>query len=196
MEVFIEEVDLPSLLEEVGAIIRPLVVKSGNTLELRVAKDIGSMRTDRTKVKQCLLNVLSNASKFTQNGKLMLAIERTDRAMVQMMISDSGIGMSAEQLGRIFQAFSQADASTTKKFGGTGLGLAITRHFCRLLGGDISVASRVGEGSTFTIIIPDLAAELPQSEATIGLSEQPIRRRKAVQSRCWSSTTMPLRGIC
>jgi signal transduction histidine kinase/CheY-like chemotaxis protein/HAMP domain-containing protein len=173
MEVFIEEVDLPSLLEEVGAIIRPLVVKSGNTLELSVAKDIGSMRTDRTKVKQCLLNVLSNASKFTQNGKLMLAIERTDRAMVQMMISDTGIGMSAEQLGRIFQAFSQADASTTKKFGGTGLGLAITRHFCRLLGGDISVASRVGEGSTFTIVIPDLAAELPQSEATIGLSAEP-----------------------
>ncbi len=194
MEVFIEEVDLPSLLEEVGAIIRPLVVKSGNTLELSVAKDIGSMRTDRTKVKQCLLNVLSNASKFTQNGKLMLAIERTDRAMVQMMISDSGIGMSAEQLGRIFQAFSQADASTTKKFGGTGLGLAITRHFCRLLGGDISVASRVGEGSTFTIIIPDLAAELPQSgsdnRSICGANNQ-FAGGKAVQSRCWSSTTMP-----
>ena len=171
MEVFIEEVDLPSFLEEVGAIIRPLVVKSGNTLELSVAKDIGSMRTDRTKVKQCLLNVLSNASKFTQNGKLTLAIERTDRAMVQMMISDTGIGMSAEQLGRIFQAFSQADASTTKKFGGTGLGLAITRHFCRLLGGDISVASRVGEGSTFTIVIPDEAAG-PRSEATIELSAE------------------------
>ncbi len=173
MEVFIEEVDLPSLLEEVGAIIRPLVAKSGNTLELRVAKDIGSMRTDRTKVKQCLLNVLSNASKFTQNGKLTLAIERTDRAMVQMTISDTGIGMTTEQLGRLFQAFSQADASTTKKFGGTGLGLAITRHFCRLLGGDISVASRVGEGSTFTIIIPDQAAEPPRSEATIRLSAEP-----------------------
>jgi CheY-like chemotaxis protein len=129
------------------------------------------MRTDRTKVKQCLLNVLSNASKFTQNGKLTLAIERTDRAMVQMAISDTGIGMSAEQLGRLFQAFSQADASTTKKFGGTGLGLAITRHFCRLLGGDISVASRVGEGSTFTIVIPDEAAG-PRSEATIELSAE------------------------
>ena len=174
MEVFIEEVDLPSLLEEVGAIIRPLVAKSGNTLELRVAKDIGSMRTDRTKVKQCVLNVLSNASKFTQNGKLTLAIERTDRAMVQMTISDTGIGMTTEQLGRLFQAFSQADASTTKKFGGTGLGLAITRHFCRLLGGDISVASRVGEGSTFTIVIPDQAAAPPRSEATIGPSAEPI----------------------
>ena len=173
MEVFVEEIDISSLVEEVGAIIRPLVAKNGNTLELRVAKDVGSMRTDRTKVKQCLLNVLSNANKFTQNGKLTLAIERTDRVMVQMTISDTGIGMSTEQVGRLFQAFSQADASTTKKFGGTGLGLAITRHFCRLLGGDISVASRVKEGSTFTIVIPDQAAGSPRSEATIGLSADP-----------------------
>jgi signal transduction histidine kinase/CheY-like chemotaxis protein/HAMP domain-containing protein len=173
MEVFMEEVGIPSLLEEVGAIIRPLVAKSGNTLELRVAPEIGSIRTDRTKVKQCLLNVLSNASKFTQNGKLTIAIERTDRTTVQMTISDTGIGMSPEQLGRLFQAFSQADASTTKKFGGTGLGLAITRHFCRLLGGDISVTSQVGEGSTFTIVIPDQAAGPPQPEATSELSEEP-----------------------
>jgi len=170
MEVFIEEVDIPSLLEEVGAIIRPLVAKSGNTLELRVAPDVRSIRTDRTKVKQCLLNVLSNASKFTQNGKLTLAIERSDRATVQITISDTGIGMSPEQLGRLFQAFSQADASTTKKFGGTGLGLAITRHFCRLLGGDISVASRVGEGSTFKIVISDQTAGPPQPAASSELS--------------------------
>ncbi|MGH9809276.1 MAG: ATP-binding response regulator, partial [Terriglobia bacterium] len=158
MDVFIEEIDISSLVEEVGAIIRPLVAKNGNTLELHVAQDVGSMRTDRTKVKQCLLNVLSNASKFTRDGRLTLGVERTDRAVVEMVISDTGIGMSTEQLGRLFQAFSQADASTTKKFGGTGLGLAITRHFCRLLGGDISVASRVGEGSTFKIVLPDQAA--------------------------------------
>jgi signal transduction histidine kinase/CheY-like chemotaxis protein/HAMP domain-containing protein len=172
MEIFIEEVDIPSLLEEVGAIIRPLVAKSGNTLELRVAPEVGNIRTDRTKVKQCLLNVLSNASKFTQNGKLALAIERTDRATVQMTISDTGIGMSPEQLGRLFQAFSQADASTTKRFGGTGLGLAITRHFCRLLGGDISAASRVGEGSTFKIVISDQAAGPPQPAASSELSAE------------------------
>jgi signal transduction histidine kinase/CheY-like chemotaxis protein len=172
MEVFIEEVDIPSLLEEVGAIIRPLVAKSGNTLELRVAPEVGSIRTDRTKVKQCLLNVLSNASKFTQNGKLTLAIERTDRATVQMTISDTGIGMSPEQLGRLFQAFSQADASTTKKFGGTGLGLAITRHFCRLLGGDISATSRVGDGSTFKIVISDQAAGPPRPAASSELSAE------------------------
>jgi signal transduction histidine kinase/CheY-like chemotaxis protein len=172
MEVFIEEIDISSLVEEVGAIIRPLVAKNGNTLELQVASDVSSMRTDRTKVKQCLLNLLSNASKFTRNGRLTLAIERADRA-VEMTISDTGIGMSPEQLGRLFQAFSQADASTTKKFGGTGLGLAITRHFCRLLGGDISVASRVGEGSTFKIVLPDQAAGA-RSEPASEPSAEPI----------------------
>jgi signal transduction histidine kinase/DNA-binding response OmpR family regulator/HAMP domain-containing protein len=167
MDVFTEEIDILSLLDEVKAIITPLVAKNGNTLEVRLADRIGSMRTDRTKVKQCLLNVLSNAGKFTQDGKLTVGVERleTDRRMVQIMISDTGIGMSGEQLGRLFQAFSQADASTTKKFGGTGLGLAITRHFCRLLGGDVTVASQAGEGSTFTIVLPDQAAEPDQSTA-------------------------------
>ncbi|MDB5515631.1 MAG: hypothetical protein JWQ17_2389 [Tardiphaga sp.] len=167
MDVFIEDVDIAALVEEVRAIITPLVARNGNTLELRLGAGVGGMRTDRTKVKQSLLNVLSNASKFTHNGRLTLAVERiqADRPTVQMTISDTGIGMNPEQLGRLFQAFSQADASTTKKFGGTGLGLAITRHFCRLLGGDIAVASREGEGSTFTITLPDQAAESEQSTA-------------------------------
>jgi signal transduction histidine kinase/CheY-like chemotaxis protein/HAMP domain-containing protein len=169
MDVFIEDIDISSLLDEVKSIIAPLVAKNGNKLELHLADHIGSMRTDRTKVKQCLLNVLSNASKFTQDGKLTVEVERleTDRPMIQITISDTGIGMSEEQLGRLFQAFSQADASTTKKFGGTGLGLAITRHFCRLLGGDITVASQVGAGSTFTITLPDQAAEPHQSTAPV-----------------------------
>ena len=169
MDVFIEDIDISSLLDEVKSIITPLVAKNGNKLELHLADHIGSMRTDRTKVKQCLLNVLSNASKFTQDGKLTVEVERleTDRAMIQIAISDTGIGMSEEQLGRLFQAFSQADASTTKKFGGTGLGLAITRHFCRLLGGDITVASQVGAGSTFTITLPDRADEPHQSTAPV-----------------------------
>ena len=178
MDVFIEEIDIPSLLDEVKAIITPLVAKNGNTLEVRLADRIGSMRTDRTKVKQCLLNVLSNASKFTQDGKLTVRVERleTDRRMVQIMISDTGIGMSGEQVGRLFQAFSQADASTTKKFGGTGLGLAITRHFCRLLGGDVTVASQAGGGSTFTIVLPDQAAEPDRSTA---LAETPLEPPRA-----------------
>jgi adenylate cyclase len=162
MEVFIEEVDMASLLEEVRAIISPLIVKNGNALEVRLGNQIGSMRTDRTKVKQSLLNVLSNANKFTDRGKLTVIVERL-ASSVQITISDTGIGMSEEQLGRLFQAFSQADASTTKKFGGTGLGLAITRHFCRLLGGDITVSSRVGEGSTFRIVLPDQPAQPDQA---------------------------------
>lgn len=169
MDVFVEDIDISSLFDEVKSIITPLVAKNGNKLELRLADNLGSMRTDRTKVKQCLLNVLSNASKFTQDGKLTVEVERleADRSMIQIKISDTGIGMSDEQLARIFQAFSQADASTTKKFGGTGLGLAITRHFCRLLGGDIAVASRVGAGSTFTIILPDQAADPRHSTAPV-----------------------------
>lgn len=168
MDVFIEDIDLSSLLDEVKSIIAPLVAKNGNELEVRLADHVGRMRTDRTKLKQCLLNVLSNASKFTQDGKLTVQVRRfeTDGPKIEIVISDTGIGMNEDQIGRLFQAFSQADASTTKKFGGTGLGLAITRHFCRLLGGDISVASQPGVGSSFTIILPDQAAE-PESRPVV-----------------------------
>ena len=160
MDVFIEDVEIVPLLEEVRGIIVPLAKKNGNATEFRLAEDLGTIRTDRTKLKQSLLNVLSNASKFTQNGHLTLVADRfeTDKPMVRFAISDTGIGMTEEQLGRLFQAFSQADASTTKKYGGTGLGLVITRSFCQLLGGDITVTSKLNEGSTFTITLPDRPA--------------------------------------
>ena len=162
MDLFLEDVEIVPLLEEVRALIVPLAEKNGNTLEFRAAADLGSMRTDRTKLKQSLLNILSNGSKFTHNGRLTLTAERfeADRPMVRFAVADTGIGMTEEQLGRLFQAFSQADASTTKKYGGTGLGLAISRRFCQLLGGDITVASRPGEGSTFTIALP-MQSEMP-----------------------------------
>ncbi len=170
MDIFLEDVELVPLLEEVRALIVPLAEKNGNTLEIRPAENLGSMRTDRTKLKQSLLNILSNGSKFTENGRLTVVAERfeTDRPMVRFAISDTGIGMTEEQLGRLFQAFSQADASTTKKYGGTGLGLAISRQFCQLLGGDITVESRPGEGSTFTITLParsDAAAQIKPVDA-------------------------------
>src|SRR5262249_16898853 len=152
----LEEVEIAPLMEEVRAIIAPLAAKNGNAFELVAPQDLGRMRTDRTKLKQALLNLLSNASKFTRDGRLTLGVEhQAEHRMVQFAVSDTGIGMTPEQIGRLFQAFSQADASTTKKFGGTGLGLAITRHFCHLLGGDIAVESRPGEGSTFTITLKD-----------------------------------------
>jgi signal transduction histidine kinase/CheY-like chemotaxis protein len=166
MDVYLEDVELAVLLDEVRSIITPLTEKGGNTLDFRMSADLGSMRTDRTKIKQSLLNVLSNANKFTENGRITLAIERiaASRPTVRFVISDTGIGMDEEQLGRLFQAFRQADVSTTKKFGGTGLGLAITQHFCQLLGGEITVTSRRGEGSTFTIILPDSAVAPAQIE--------------------------------
>ena len=170
MDIFLEDVELVPLLEEVRALIVPLAEKNGNTLELRLAEGLGSIRTDRTKLKQSLLNILSNGSKFTENGRLTVVAERfeSDRRMVRFAVSDTGIGMTEEQLGRLFQAFSQAEASTAKKYGGTGLGLAISRRFCQLLGGDITVTSRPGEGSTFTIVLParsEAPAQIAPAEA-------------------------------
>ena len=157
MDIYLEDVEIVPLLEEVRSIIVPMAEKNANVLEYRLADNLGSMRTDRTKLKQSLLNLFSNGSKFTQNGRLTLNVQRfeTDKPMVRFAISDTGIGMTEEQLGRLFQAFNQADASTTKKYGGTGLGLAITRNFCQLLGGNVTVTSKPGEGSTFTIVLPD-----------------------------------------
>jgi signal transduction histidine kinase/CheY-like chemotaxis protein len=174
MEVFLEEVDIHSLVEEVRAIIAPLVAKSGNTLDVNVADDAGALRTDRTKLKQSLLNVLSNANKFTDKGIVSLVVEPRAGSppSLQIAVSDTGIGMTPEHLARLFQAFSQADASTTKKFGGTGLGLAITRHFCRMLGGDITVTSRYGEGSTFTIVLPVLQVEPLNATAPVEQAAQ------------------------
>ncbi|GEM_PF-2495776 len=165
MEVFIERVEIRPLVNEVLSIVQPLADKNGNTLELCCPDDVGGFLSDETKVKQCLLNLMSNANKFTSQGKVSLTVERDADASVVFRVSDTGLGMTQEQLARLFQAFTQADASTTKRFGGTGLGLAITRHFCAALGGDISVESTLGAGSTFTIRLPDrqepLAAKKP-----------------------------------
>jgi signal transduction histidine kinase/CheY-like chemotaxis protein len=156
MEVFIEKVEIAPLVNEVISIVQPLADRNGNQLELICAADVGPFRSDETKVKQCLLNLMSNANKFTSNGRVTLTVQREADRCVVFRVSDTGLGMTQDQLGRLFQAFTQADASTTKRFGGTGLGLAITRHFCRALGGDIAVESAPGAGSTFTIRLPDL----------------------------------------
>src|SRR5215213_6161094 len=112
------------------------------------------MHADLTKVRQALFNLLSNAAKFTDHGTITLTVERESDDWLTFAISDTGIGMTAEQLGRLFQAFSQAEASTRSQYGGTGLGLAISRHFCRLMGGDLTVESKPGIGSTFTVRLP------------------------------------------
>jgi signal transduction histidine kinase/DNA-binding response OmpR family regulator/HAMP domain-containing protein len=155
MDVFIEEVDIQALFKEALSIVKPLADKNENTIEVICPADVGSFRSDQTKVKQCLLNLLSNANKFTSKGTLTLTVAREDNLRVCFCVSDTGIGMTKEQLGQLFESFSQTDASTTKRFGGTGLGLAITKHFCTMLGGDVTVESTPGSGSTFTIKLPD-----------------------------------------
>jgi len=165
MTIYCETIDVATMVQEVESTVLPLVKKNDNHLEVELPADAGTMHSDLTKIRQMLFNLLSNASKFTEKGKLRLVVTRSvenGADWLRFAVSDSGIGMTAEQMGRLFKAFSQADASTTRKFGGTGLGLAISREFCQLLGGDITVSSTPGEGSTFTIALP---AAAPQEEA-------------------------------
>ena len=117
------------------------------------------MRADQTKVRQMLFNLLSNAAKFTDHGTISLTVEREPTDWITFAVSDTGIGMTEEQLGRLFEAFSQAEASTQSQYGGTGLGLAISRHFCRMMGGDLTVESAYGQGSTFTVRLPAIVAQ-------------------------------------
>ncbi len=157
MTVFIEKVTVPSVLAEVRGIIDPLAAKNGNKLVIDCANDVGVIDSDITKLKQSLLNLLSNASKFTKDGTVTLTVSRHHNDAgdkIDFAVKDTGIGMTPEQMDKLFQAFAQADSSTTRKYGGTGLGLAITRHFARMLGGDVTVTSEVGKGSVFSLSLP------------------------------------------
>lgn len=156
MELFFESVDIADVIDDVVATIQPLVEQHGNLLEIEVADDLGLMFTDITKLRQVLFNLLSNAYKFTERGTVSLAATRqsTDQSWVTFTITDTGIGISPEQMTKLFQSFSQVDASTTRKYGGTGLGLAISQRFCQMLGGAITVESQSGIGSTFTVRLP------------------------------------------
>jgi CheY-like chemotaxis protein len=175
MELYLETFELPRLIEEVVSTVQPLVEANANILDVSWADELGSMHADLTKVRQGLLNLLSNAAKFTEGGRIRLDAARQvvdGGAWVIFRVSDTGIGMSPEQMDRLFQAFSQADVSTTRRYGGTGLGLAITKHFCQMMGGDIAVESELGEGSIFTIRLPVDVAE-PQAEQG-GLADTPF----------------------
>ncbi|HXH84824.1 MAG TPA: response regulator [Candidatus Tectomicrobia bacterium] len=157
MELHLETFPVGALVSEVAGTVRPLAEANGNELRVECAADIGTMRADMTRVRQALLNLASNAVKFTQGGLVTIAATREAGAAgdaVVLRVSDTGIGMTPEQVARLFQDFTQADASTTRRYGGTGLGLAISRRFCRMMGGDITVESTPGAGSTFTIRLP------------------------------------------
>ncbi len=175
MEVFFETFELAKIIKDVGTTIVPVARKNGNALEVDCADDIGTMHSDLTKIRQALFNLLSNACKFTQDGTVKLSVAReADGDEIVFTVTDTGIGMSPEQVDKVFESFTQADSSTTRDYGGTGLGLAITKTFCQMLGGDIVVDSAPGKGSTFTIRLPVMAPATAQADDGADEPEQDL----------------------
>jgi signal transduction histidine kinase/CheY-like chemotaxis protein len=157
MELYLEDFDVRGLVQDVEATIRPLVEKNEDLLEVRCPADIGQIHADLTRVRQILFNLVSNAAKFTQRGRVGLevqAIRIQGEEWIEFSVADTGIGLTPEQQRRLFQSFSQADPSTSRKYGGTGLGLVISRRFAQMMGGDINLHSEFGRGSTFTVRLP------------------------------------------
>ena len=162
MEIYLEPVSVPALVDEVRTLTAPLASANGNRVEVSIGPGVESIQTDVTKLKQSLLNLVSNACKFTKEGRVELnvsVVDAPDGRKIVFEVADSGIGMTPDQQAKLFQPFSQADSSTTRKFGGTGLGLAITKRLCNLLDGDVVVTSEEGRGSRFTITLPLRLAE-------------------------------------
>jgi PAS domain S-box-containing protein len=169
MDLYLESFDLESMLQESLATLEPLVTKNNNTLVTDFADDLGSVRADLIKVRQALFNLVSNAAKFTENGTITISARRTraeDGGTLRIDVTDTGIGIPEDKLDQVFEEFGQADNSTTKEYGGTGLGLPISRRFCQMMGGDITVVSEPGAGSTFSIILPSQVDALEVARAS------------------------------
>jgi signal transduction histidine kinase/DNA-binding response OmpR family regulator len=170
MDVEKHKFDIAELVDDVIGTITPLASQRQNKISVNIEPGVGSMVSDSVKVRQVLLNLLSNACKFTESGIISVSVRQLAQAghgTVQITVSDTGIGMSEEHLSRIFQAFTQADASTTRKFGGTGLGLAITKKFVELMDGDISVSSEPGVGTSFSVLLPRQFSDSPSTETSL-----------------------------
>ena len=162
MDINVEQFPVVEVVDSVMTALAPQAEKNQNTIKLRCPRELGTIKTDRTKLHQILSNLLSNACKFTREGKVELTVQLAfaeSRRWFEFSVVDTGIGIAPEIVDRLFAPFMQADTSTTRKYGGTGLGLAISRHFARMLGGDIHVRSTPGEGSTFTLMLPVEAAD-------------------------------------
>jgi len=160
LDLNLEMFALRPIVDDVSSTVQPLIAAHGNQLRVEFDPGVGSVRSDVTRIRQILLNLLSNATKFTENGSVTLRVRSEQKGIERWVIfecQDTGIGMTQEQMGRLFQAFSQADTSTSKRFGGTGLGLVISRRLARMMGGDVTVTSELGVGSTFTVRIPMMA---------------------------------------
>lgn len=169
IELYLEDFALEDLIDEVAMTIQPVIQKNGNKLQLDYKNDLDLVHSDMTRVRQILMNLLSNSAKFTEDGTISIISSRfkddSGLEWVEMAVQDVGIGMTEEQVNKIFSEFAQADASTTRKYGGTGLGLTISRHFALMMGGDILVSSIVGEGSTFTVKMP--VRVIPKKRQTV-----------------------------
>ena len=186
MTLFVEPTDLIELIEETMTTVRPLIEKNGNTLEFRHDLVNSRIKTDQTKLRQILLNLLSNAAKFTRDGRITISVDSRqegDHEILDLAVADTGIGMDAQQQARIFEAFTQADSSTTREFGGTGLGLTICKRFAELMNGDLVVDSTPGEGTRFTLSIP------------AGLSRQSVDDQAPVDQAQLSAESADSRGI-
>ena len=167
LELNVETISIAPLIDEVVGTARPLADQNKNNLAIDCPRDLPPIEVDALRLRQILLNLLSNACKFTKNGSVTLNVARSVKdaqEVLEFAVTDTGIGMTPEQVGRLFEEFSQADASTARQYGGTGLGLAITRHLCRMMGGDVTVRSEPGKGSTFLVSLP-FAAQRPLDEA-------------------------------
>ena len=163
-----EQFDLMAVVEDIEATVAPLMKKGGNTFRVEGVEGAGDMVADLTRVRQILLNLLSNAAKFTEQGTVTLAVSRVQhdgRAQIEFRLSDTGIGMTEQQIENVYDPFKQADSSTTRKYGGTGLGLTICKRFCEMMGGDIGVESEPGRGTVFTVRLPADADGYPQADA-------------------------------
>jgi PAS domain S-box-containing protein len=177
MDLYIETFDVVAMIRDVSTTLEPSIAKNANAMKITIDPEVADMRADLTKVRQGLFNLLSNASKFTHNGSMALHASVERRAQgewYRFTVTDTGIGIPPERMAHLFQPFSQLDSSTSKKFGGSGLGLAITRRFCQMMGGDVTVESRAGQGSRFNILLPRYAAmsnSEPEPQADQGPAE-------------------------
>ena len=183
METAAEEFDVTPFVHDAVGAVGPLVDRKSNTLVLDLAEGLGAMRSDAVKLRQCVFNLLSNAAKFTDHGRIVLRVRREVDGgdhWLSFAVEDTGIGMTPDQVQRLFQRFTQADESTTRRFGGTGLGLALSRAYSRLLGGDVTVVSVAGEGTTFTLCVP---AELPPNQQALASGDEPAAREAALASQ-------------
>jgi PAS domain S-box-containing protein len=184
MTLYLETFELRPMIDSVAATVTALAKKTGNVLVVDCADEVGAIHSDLTKVRQTLFNLLSNACKFTRNGTITLAALRdTDEAgdWIEFQVRDTGIGMTPEQQAKVFEAFTQADDSTTRNYGGTGLGLAITKSFCRLMGGDVTLTSEAGKGTTFMVRLP--AVTRAASDIAVSATEKRSEGPQVTESK-------------